>query len=1035
MKLNFNINNEVDMPELVLGKRNYDKIGSITNIEDFSYEYHFMSADKIDFSVYKTVNGQESQLWDKLRDRRLVWVKEFDEWFEITVDVNEEDSLRKDIVGTSLCEAELSQTRIPQMEINSEDDIAREDYEVTIFYNPSLQTTSLLHRILKKVPHYSIGHVDESLWKIQRTFSFSNMTVYDILNEIAEEIGCLFLFDSTSRTINVYDLQTNCNNCEHRGDFTDICPECGSTDLVNGYGQDTTIYVDKENLAQNISLNGQPTEVKNYFRVIGGDDIINAAVAACNPTGTNYIAIFSNEDKEDMSEDLRSKLVEYESTYTERTEEYKAIMQDLYDTIDEQLYLESGMMPNITMAETNASQELAKLTTANLSPVAVTNINTVSVYTANSAVLSMAKCIANSTIYKITIIDGSYTLSEDKIWSGKFRIENSNDEDDYAENTEYIQVAINGDYQAYVEQKIQKSIDRDDTYLVDIFDNHVLLSTFSEELKKYCLNRLISFESAYQSVIDVLISADCANSKTYPDIYTNIYLPYYQKLTAIQSEIKIRSDELDVVNQKYADLIASQNAIQSELSLENYLGTDLWKELCTFIREDTYENSNYISDGLDNNGIFQKAEELLDVAIDNLNTAHLSQWTLSATLYNLLAMPEFADLVTKFNGGNWIRVGINEKVYRLRLIYYKIIFSEIQNLQVEFSEATQTANGMSDVRNLMNHVENMTTSFSSVAQQAKQGSKSYSIVDTIRKEGLNTALYNISNAINQQFLIDEHGILGREYDDILGDYSPEQVKFVNNGIVFTDDYWETAKEAIGKFTYYDPIDQIYKESFGVIADVLIGNLILSDTVGIYNEASNISLDKNGLTITANGDDLENSPLFTIQRQYTENNETILQKILYLNENGDFALNGSILVQGNDDSTDTLENRLNNPNITDTVNNLISINNTNLGLNDIYDAIDESRELVQENLNTFQNTVEKYLSFDSENGLKIGSAESNFATVIDNESMSFLDGDEKVAYISNQQLYINQAIVNTLFSIGNYNFAPREDGTLSIVWKS
>ena len=36
MKLDFNLNNEIDMPELILGKRNFDKLGSVTNIENLS---------------------------------------------------------------------------------------------------------------------------------------------------------------------------------------------------------------------------------------------------------------------------------------------------------------------------------------------------------------------------------------------------------------------------------------------------------------------------------------------------------------------------------------------------------------------------------------------------------------------------------------------------------------------------------------------------------------------------------------------------------------------------------------------------------------------------------------------------------------------------------------------------------------------------------------------------------------------------------------------------------------------------------------
>ncbi|MDY5576419.1 MAG: hypothetical protein SPF70_02915, partial [Lachnospiraceae bacterium] len=717
MRLEFDLNNNVEKPELVLGKRNYDKYGSVVNFDNLTYDYNLMSADSISFTVYKELNYEKERLWDEIKERRLIWLKEFNEWFQIDVVVNDENGITKEITGTSLCEAELGQILLKSTEINTENDIAREDYvNPTVFYKPSNTKESLLHRLLKEVPNYSIKYVDESLWNIQRTFSIDGTSVYDTLTgEIAEEIGCLFLFDSTDRSISVYDLKTNCNHCGYRGDFNDICPECGSTDLDYGYGRDTTIFVDSETLAENISLSGKQDEVKNYIKVSGGDDVINAAIAACNPTGTQYIYTFSERDREDMSDDLLTKLDEYAVEYDTLTPTYQSIMKDVYDAIDEQLYLESTMMPDIETASTNAQKELAKLTSSNLSPVAVQDVSIASVYTVNNAVLGMAKCIVNSTVFKIEIIDSSFTS---QTWKGKFRVTNYSDEEDIAENSGYITVTINDDYAYYVEQKIKKTIDRDDVYLVDMFDSKTDLAVFKEELKKYCLSRLNSFESAYQTIIDVLIEANCSNDSTYGDIYNDLYMPYYNKLIAIQSEIKVRASEIEIVDARLTELEKSRSEITEHLNIQNYLGDELWKELCSFKREDSYENSNYISDGLDNSEILAKAQELFNKAKSEAATTSTLQMSLSTTMFNLLAIPEFQKLTGQFEGGNWIRVGLDDKIYRLRLVHYKIDFSEIQNIEVEFSDVTQTANGLNDTKSLMDKVTSMATNFSYVAHQA-----------------------------------------------------------------------------------------------------------------------------------------------------------------------------------------------------------------------------------------------------------------------------------------------------------------------------
>ena len=76
-----------------------------------------------------------------------------------------------------------------------------------------IRNSSLLHRVLEKAVTYKIGYVQESLWNIFKEFTFDDADIYSSLTStIAEEIGCLFVFDSVSRTVNVYDLYNTCNS-------------------------------------------------------------------------------------------------------------------------------------------------------------------------------------------------------------------------------------------------------------------------------------------------------------------------------------------------------------------------------------------------------------------------------------------------------------------------------------------------------------------------------------------------------------------------------------------------------------------------------------------------------------------------------------------------------------------------------------------------------------------------------------------------------------------------------------------------------
>jgi Zn finger protein HypA/HybF involved in hydrogenase expression len=191
-----------------------------------------------------------------------------------------------------------------------------------ILYNKDKPNESLLNRIMEKADHYSIEYVSPTIANIQRTFTFDDMSLYDAFNKIAEEINCLFVFNSgtksdgkIARGISVYDLESNCLDCGHRGEFTQKCPKCNSENIDEGYGEDTTIFVTADEIAKNIKLSTDTGAVKNCFKLQAGDDLLTATIRNCNPNGTDYIWYLSNAVKEDMSEELKTKIAEYDVAY------------------------------------------------------------------------------------------------------------------------------------------------------------------------------------------------------------------------------------------------------------------------------------------------------------------------------------------------------------------------------------------------------------------------------------------------------------------------------------------------------------------------------------------------------------------------------------------------------------------------------------------------------------------------------------------------------------------------------------------------
>ena len=202
---------------------------------------------------------------------------------------------------------------------------------------------------------------------------------------------------------------------------------------------------------------------------------MTATVINCNPNGTAYIWYLSDDFKNDMSDELQNKINEYNALYEEYrktkqfeiptdildkynalVDKYKVHNQDLenianpivgypnlmnayYNTIDLNLYLESGLMPSLDTEDITATNQAEKLTSTNLSPISMSSINNLTITTANSAVLGIAKLFVHPS-YKVSINQSSLSGTT---WTGDFKVENFDDEEDVAySNTINIVIAV-----------------------------------------------------------------------------------------------------------------------------------------------------------------------------------------------------------------------------------------------------------------------------------------------------------------------------------------------------------------------------------------------------------------------------------------------------------------------------------------------------------------------------------------------------------------------------------------------------------------
>ena len=275
---------------------------------------------------------------------------------------------------------------------------------------------------------------------------------------------------------------------------------------------------------------------------------------------------------------------------------------------------------------------------------------------------------------------------------------------------------------------------------------------------KYGLNRLSSFSDAYQSCIDMLIDSGVGDPNH--EFYTSIYLVYYNKKLEVDKEIQVREAQIKEQEDKEAEYEKQRDSIQSELNFERYLGKDLYSEYCLYRREDTYQNDNYISDGLSNSEILSKAEELLEVAQKEIVKASELQVDLSTDVGNIWTIDEFKDVLDQWKCGNWIRVICDNDIYKLRLLNYTIKDSDFSKISCDFSSVLKVSDGISDIKSVLD-----TCKRNGIKELKWKGDKS--LIGQVDKQNMTVHRWFANKACPGDYLYNLHGQIAKEVNSQL----------------------------------------------------------------------------------------------------------------------------------------------------------------------------------------------------------------------------------------------------------------------------
>lgn len=407
-------------------------------------------------------------------------------------------------------------------------------------------------------------------------------------------------------------------------------------------------------------------------------------------------------------------------------------------------------------------------------------------------------------------------------------------------------------------------------------------SAESTDWSLYGLYMLQDKRDSYKNVDEVY----CAQGMNKPDSFNyNLYAKNKELLDSVQVELDKRQTEVESAEATYNSIKAEMTSLQEQLDMDKWFTKDEWKTLDTYVVEETYSNDNYsIADNTTDVELFDIEKQLYDVAWKDLSKKCRPQYQYKSTLSNVLTIPQFKGFLKYFQLGNFIRMATDyDTVIKLRLISFTVDYNDTSKIDVTFSDAIRVHGVCNDVASIISQANSAAMSFQFNKDQYDKSVNQSNFVEEMRKYGLDVANIPVKN---QHQSWDETGMWFRQWNEQKNDFDPEQIKIINNQIVFSDDGFQSAKMAIGKI----PIDKNGNTVYAVNAEAILGKLFLGEYLTLQNNSGTYKFNDDGFIASSGKNSVKIQPnnaseLFSI---YKDN-----QKQVYINSDGDVEFAGSL----------------------------------------------------------------------------------------------------------------------------------------------
>lgn len=694
-------------PKIFLCETDKQKM-CMLNTTDTHASLKFNTYSELTFNIDRTYidtltgNKQTHLFYDSIEHPRLILLDNIG-YFQIQAPDMSYDGFKESKTITAYSsEYALSQKYITDLHINTgEVDSIEVIYaeeigtpnaiEPVIFYNAANHRLSLLHLVLEGVYGWKIGHIDDSLKTLARSFDIDRQSVYDFLmNDVCEKCNCYIVFDTLKNEINIYAeamsakfigdgksktfsvsppfykietvsvdgyKTTQWTYNQKTGALTfDSAPKNGTNiEVVDGglTAWETNVFITYENLAKEMNVSYNADDIKTQLTVTYGDDLdireINMGLPYITDLSYYYTVDWMGQELYDAYTAYLKKIQSSQTEYTKNS-------QEMLELSAQQYYEEHRL----------------------------------------------------STGYSIVTVDsntiGTYYIRDNA--NGNYFFREVTLPDDYKASTTYYKFdgvnlsseKVNDLYMAIRDNFMNQSVDKineltdafkfmeDSSYDIEYLAKYLVGNRTPQQKKTYVMNFLAEMwkqvgrtplKSIYQATFKVLQSTniDWAQEHKDPDgvvTYHENYPWYYAILIFLESidkAIALRDTAIDKAQTSYDALQAKNIALSNGLAMENNFTEDQLIRLSAFIKEDELHIDDIIETEYDTlEDSFKVKQDAMEAGRIELSKRCQPQLQFSMTMANIYALPEFEPIIHQFQLGKVIKVGIRRETKTVEFV-------------------------------------------------------------------------------------------------------------------------------------------------------------------------------------------------------------------------------------------------------------------------------------------------------------------------------------------------------------------------------